>query len=75
LEHLSSGEGKSCLGTPCGYALEGTQMDNQLNLEQPVVLDAEQAMLDEGGSIPPSVASESLMEMRFLSSCTNVSRM
>jgi hypothetical protein len=36
-------------------------MDNQLNLEQPVILDAEQAVLDERGSIPPSVVSESLM--------------
>jgi hypothetical protein len=41
-----------------------------------VVLDAEQAMLDECGSFSSAIGcSESLIEMRFLSSCTNVSRM
>jgi len=35
LEHLSSGEVNRAFGTRCGYALEGTQMDNPLNVEQP----------------------------------------
>jgi hypothetical protein len=30
LEHLSSGEVSRALGTRCGCALEGTQMDNPL---------------------------------------------
>jgi hypothetical protein len=62
-------------GTLYGYVLEGTQMDNRLSPEQLSVLNAEQALLDECGSTPPSVCLESLVEMRFLSSCTNVSRM
>jgi hypothetical protein len=53
----------------------GTQMDNQLNLEHEGVLDAEQAMLDESGLGSAPGCFGSLMEMRFLSSCTNVSRM
>jgi hypothetical protein len=53
LEHLSSGEVSRALGTLSGYVLEGTQMDNRLNLS---ALNAEQALLDECGSVPPSVA-------------------
>ena len=38
-------------------------------------LDAEQVMLDVGGSLFRLRFLGSLMEMRFPSSCTNVSRM
>jgi hypothetical protein len=63
------------LGTLCGYALDGTQMDNLLNLER-LALSVEQAIAGRKRiDAPPSVALGSLMEMRFLSSCTNVSRM
>ena len=31
------------VGTLCGYALQGTQMDNLLNLEHLIGLDTEQA--------------------------------
>ncbi len=51
LEHLSSGEVGRALRTLCGYALEGTQMDNLLSVERLCVLDAEQAKLDERGSV------------------------
>jgi hypothetical protein len=46
-------------------------MDNLLNLEHLIVLDAEQAKAGRRRiGIPPSGFWGSLMEMRFLSSCT-----
>ena len=51
-------------------------MDNLLNLEHLIGLDAEQAIAGRMRiAIPRFGFLGSLMEMRFLSSCTNVSRM
>jgi hypothetical protein len=61
-------------GTLCGYALAGHAMDNLLNLERAHSAMSRQ-MLDECGSVSALGCSGSLIEMRFLSSCTNVSRM
>jgi hypothetical protein len=50
-------------------------MDNLLSLERLSALGAEQAKLDERGLVSALGCLGSLVEMRFLSSCTNVSHM
>jgi hypothetical protein len=73
LEHLSSGE----IVVPW-HALwlraSGTQMDILLNLEQ-LAYSTLSRKLDECGPWLRRRLLESLMESRFLSSCTNVSHM
>jgi hypothetical protein len=49
-------------------------MDNLLNPEQLSELDAEQESWTNADRVSALGCFESLMEMRFLSSCTNVSR-
>jgi hypothetical protein len=56
-------------------ALQARKWTTRSNLSSWSVLDAEQVTLDECGSWFRLQLFESLMERRFLSSCTNVSRM